>query len=86
MSLNDSSIPNPDMYDEKGMELMPHILYGKNELIFSTMFQYRFKRDNLNYEKYGSRMIRAHINRGAGILFPRIKHVGDFSKLFGNST
>lgn len=84
LSLNDSSIPNPDIYDEKGMELMPHILYGKNELIFSTMFQYRFKQDNLDYEEYGSRMIRAHINRGSGMLFPRIKHVGDFSKLFGN--
>ena len=28
LSLNDSSIPNPDIYDEKGMELMPHVLYG----------------------------------------------------------
>ena len=86
MSLNDPSMPNPDMYDEKGMELLPHVLYGKNELIFAAMFQYRLKHDKLDYEKFGNRMIRAHINRGAGILFPRIKHVGDFAKILGSMT
>ena len=81
LSLKDSSMPNPDMYDEKGMELMPHILFGKNELIFSAMFEQRLKKDNLDYDKYANRMIRAHVNRGAGILFPRIDKLEDFAKL-----
>ena len=81
LSLKDSSMPNPDMYDEKGMELMPHILFGKNELIFSAMFERRLKKDNLDYDKYANRMIRAHVNRGAGILFPRIDKLEDFAKL-----
>ena len=81
LSLKDSSMPNPDMYDEKGMELMPHILFGKNELIFSAMFEQRLKKDSLDYDKYANRMIRAHVNRGAGILFPRIDKLEDFAKL-----
>ena len=81
MSLNDTSIPNPDMYDEKGMELLPHILFGKHEIIFSVMFQYRLKEDGLDYDTYGNRMIRAHINRGAGMLFPRINKLEDFKNL-----
>ena len=74
-------MPNPDMYDEKGMELMPHILFGKNELIFSAMFEQRLKKDSLDYDKYANRMIRAHVNRGAGMLFPRINKLEDFAKL-----
>ena len=81
LSLKDSSIPNPDMYDERGMELMPHILFGKNELIFSAMFEQRLKKDSLDYDKYANRMIRAHVNRGAGMLFPRINKLEDFAKL-----
>ncbi len=81
MSLNDSSMPNPDIYDEKGMELLPHILYGKNERMYAAMFQYRLRQDRLDYEMYADRMIRAHVNRGAGILFPRINGIEDFGKL-----
>lgn len=81
MSLNDPSVPNPDMYDEKGMELLPHILYGKNEVLFSVLFQQRLREDNLDWELYADRHIRAHVNRGAGMLFPRINRLEDFAKL-----
>lgn len=81
LSLRDPSIPNADMYDEKGMELMPHILFGKNEIIFSAMFEQRLHEDKLDYAKYASRMIRAHVNRGAGMLFLRVSSIGDFGKL-----
>lgn len=81
LSLKDPSIPNPDMYDERGMELMPHILFGKNEILYAAMFQQRLKDDGFDYDKYASRMIRAHINRGAGIMFPRIDRLEDFEKM-----
>lgn len=81
LSLKDSSIPNPDMYDERGMELLPHILYGKNESIFVALFKFRLQQDGLDYEKYADRMIRGHLNRGAGMLFPRIHNTEDFGKL-----
>lgn len=86
LSLKDASIPNPDMYDEKGMELMPHILFGENERLFAALFQQRLHDDGLDYEKYASRMIRAHVNRGAGMLFPRINKLDDFAKILGAHT
>ena len=86
MSLKDSSMPNSDMYDEKGMELMPHILFGKNELIFAAMFQHRLKKDGLDYDRYANSMIRAHVNRGASMLFPRIDRLEDFAKLLETKT
>ena len=81
MSLNDESMPNPDMYDEKGMELLPHILFGKNEILFSALFEQRLLDDGLHYDMYSERMIRAHVNRGAGMLFPRIGKLEDFAGL-----
>lgn len=81
LSLNDESVPNPDMYDEKGMELLPHILFGKNEILFSALFEQRMRDDGLDYDMYADRMIRAHINRGAGMLFPRVDRLEDFAKL-----
>ena len=85
LSINDQSMPNPDMYDEHGMELLPHVLFGKNEVIFSVLFHQRLKEDNLDYDAYIKRMVRAHINRGAGMLFSRINRIEDFGKLLGNA-
>lgn len=81
LSMNDSSIPNPDMYDEKGMELMPHILFGKNEIMYAAILQLRLHEDKLDYARYANRMIRAHLNRGAGMLFSRVTSISDFDKL-----
>ena len=81
LSLNDSSMPNPDMYDESGMELLPHVLFGKHEMMFSLLFRQRLKDDGLDWNKYGDRMVRAHVNRGAGMLFPRIARLEDFGRL-----
>ena len=86
LSLNDASMPNPDMYDEKGMELMPHILFGKNEAMYAAMFRQRLRNDGLDYKAYASRMIRAHVNRGAGMLFPRIGRLEDFGRLLDVKT
>lgn len=86
LSLRDPSVPNPDMYDERGMELLPHILYGRNETVYSALLQYRLKRDGLDYGEYSERMARAHLNRGAGMLFPRIDGIGDFANLLRNGT
>ena len=85
MSLKDRSMPNPDMYDEKGMELLPHILFGRNETLYATLFRQRLHNDGLDYEKYAGRMIRAHANRGASMLFPRIGRLEDFANLLGAS-
>ena len=81
LSLKDESAPNPDMYDERGMELLPHILFGRNEMVFSALFEQRLRDDGLHYATYADRMIRAHTNRGAGMLFPRIDGLAHFARL-----
>ena len=81
LSLNDPSVPNPDMYDEKGMDLLPHVLFGKHEMMFSLLLQQRLREDKLDYKDHAGRMLRAHANRGAGMLFMRLNRLEDFGGL-----
>ena len=83
MSLADETVPNPDLYDEKGMELLPHILFGEHEAAYAAALRCRLDEDGLDLAMYADRMMRAHLNRGAGMLFPRVRGLGDFARLLG---
>jgi len=78
LSLKDQSIPNPDEFDEKGMEILPSVLFGEHENIYNALMLDRLKKDNLDPELYFNKMARAHLNRGSAILFPRIHDLTDF--------
>ena len=78
LSLKDQSIPNPDEFDEKGMEILPSVLFGEHENIYNALMIDRLKKDNLDPELYFNKMARAHLNRGSAILFPRIQELTDF--------
>jgi len=78
LSLKDPSIPNPDEFDEKGMEILPSVLFGEHENIYMALMLDRLKKDNMDPELYLQKMTRAHLNRGSAMLFPRINDLTDF--------
>ena len=78
LSLKDPSIPNPDEFDEKGMEILPSVLFGEHENIYMALMLDRLKKDKLDPELYLQKMTRAHLNRGSAMLFPRINDLTDF--------
>lgn len=78
LSLKDPSIPNPDEFDEKGMEILPSVLFGNYEKLFMSLMLQRLHQDNLDPKLYLHEMTRAHFNRGAIALFPRINDLPDF--------
>jgi len=78
LSLKDPSIPNPDEFDEKGMEILPSVLFGEHENIYMALMLDRLHKDNLDPKLYLHKMTRAHLNRGASALFPRIHDLSDF--------
>ncbi len=81
LSLKDPSIPNPDEFDEKGMEILPSVLFGEHENIYMALMLDRLNRDNLDPKLYLHKMTRAHFNRGAAALFPRINDLSDFNDI-----
>ena len=82
LSFNDKSVPNPDIYPEDGMELLPHILFGKYNKMFEALTICRLVNDKLDPNTYLNDMLRAHLNRGSTLLHPRIDNIGDFYDLF----
>ncbi len=78
LSLKDPSIPNPDEFDEKGMEILPGVLFGEHENVYMALMLDRLHKDRLDPELYLHKMTRAHLNRGASALFPRIHDLSDF--------
>lgn len=81
LSLKDPSIPNPDEFDEKGMEILPSVLFGEYENMFMALMLKRLERDNLSPELYLHKMLRAHLNRGGAALYPRINDLSDFYQM-----
>ena len=78
LSLKDRSIPNPEEYDEKGMEILPSVLFGENENIYRSLMLDRLHKEGLTTEELFHRMTRAHLNRGAAALHSRIHDLSDF--------
>jgi len=81
MSLKDPSIPNPDEHNQEGSELAPAVLFGEHEPIYMALMLNRLKKDGLDPELYLQKMTRAHLNRGAIALWPRINDLSDFYEL-----
>lgn len=78
LSLRDPSPPNPEEYDEKGSEIHPSVLFGEYEEVFMALMVMRLRRDGLDGQTYLNRMLRAHFNRGAIMLYARIRDLDDF--------
>ena len=81
LSLKEPSIPNPDEFDERGMEILPSVLFGEHEKMFMALMTQRLRKDGLDPELYLNRMMRAHTNRGAAALYPRINDLADFYEI-----
>jgi DNA sulfur modification protein DndE len=81
MSLKDPSIPNPDEHNQDGSELTPAVLFGEHESIYLALMLNRLKKDKLDPEIYLHKMTRAHLNRGAIAIWPRINDLSDFYEL-----
>jgi DNA sulfur modification protein DndE len=81
LSLKDPSIPNPEEFDEKGMEILPSVLFGEHENVYMALMLQRLAKDKLDPTLYLHKMTRAHLNRGAAALFPRINDLSDFNDI-----
>jgi DNA sulfur modification protein DndE len=80
-SLNDSTIPNPEQYDEKGQEINRFTLTGEWDTFFIALVKERCIHDGLDPEEDLYDQLRAHLNRGVMGLFSRIKGLGDLHSL-----
>jgi len=81
LSLNEPSALPQTQYDETGQEFNRHTLTGEYDSFFVALLKERMIRDGLDPEKHSIIQFKGHLNRGVGILFSRVKHIGDLHTL-----
>lgn len=81
LSLNDASPPNPDEYDENGLEMHPAGLFGEYEDVFMALLLQWLDDGGLDHSEHLGRMARAHLNRGVVALYARANHLADLAKV-----
>ncbi len=81
LSLSDPVVPNPANYDEDGQEINRYTLIGEWDKLFVALLKERMLKDNLDLDQDFFPQFRAHMNRGANVLFDRVKTIQDFRDL-----
>lgn len=81
LSLSEPSIPNPDDYDENGQEFNRYTLTGEWDKLFIALLKERLISDGLDLKKDLIPQFKAHLNRGAILLFDKVKDLTDLYEL-----
>jgi len=86
LSLREPEIPDPSDFDEKSnREFNRYTLTGNWDIFFVALLKQRCFNDRLLIPDDLEEQFRAHMNRGVLLLFQRVKHLNDLSRLVDNT-
>lgn len=82
LSLAESGIPDPDLYsDGQAREFNRYTLTGQWDQLFFSLLRQRLVQDGLDPEEDLEAQFKAHLSRGVGLLYQRLKSVGDLTEM-----
>ena len=81
LSLREPGQPDPDTYPTDGMEFNAYTLFGPYEVLTTALLKERILQDGLEPEGMLQEQLRAHINRGVALLYPRVRCLADLANL-----
>ncbi len=82
LSLREPGLLDPAALPSDGMEFNRYTLFGPHDLLIVALLRERCLQDGLDPDEEDlSEQLRAHINRGVGVLYPRLKSVSDLGDL-----
>ncbi len=81
LSLSEPSALPQIQYDEEGQEFNRHTLTGEFDSFFVALLKERMIKEGLDTDKDLLMQFKGHLNRGVGMLFSRVKHIGDLYAL-----
>ena len=81
LSLRDPGVPDPASFPNDGMEFNRYTLLGPHEVLMLALVRQRCLNDGLDPYDELAEQLRAHINRGIGILYPRLRKLSDLGRL-----
>ena len=80
LSLNESSVPNPDLYPEEDREFNRYTLLGEWDDMYVALLKQRLAQDGLPNDQLEDQF-RAHLNRGIIALSKLVKSISDIARL-----
>ena len=81
LSLGDPGVPDPSAYSNDGMEFNRYTLLGTHEVLMLALLRQRCIQDGLNPDEDLAEQLRAHINRGISVLYPRLRTLSDLGEM-----
>ena len=81
LSLRDPGVPDPTAFPNDGMEFNRYTLLGVHEVLILSLLRQRCLQDSLDPDEELPEQLRAHINRGVSILYPRLRSLSDIGEM-----
>ena len=82
LSLSEPGIPDVQLYsDTQAREFNRYTLTGQYDLFFFTLLRERLSEDGLDTEASLEPQFKAHLSRGVGLLYQRVKCLEDIAFL-----
>ena len=84
LSLSEPGIPDVQLYsDTQAREFNRYTLTGQYDLFFFSLLRERLSEDGLDTEASLEPQFKAHLSRGVGLLYQRVKSMEDIAALTG---
>ena len=81
LSLREPGIPDPTAYESDGMEFNSYTLFGAHESTILALVRERCIQDGINISVEFGELLRAHVNRGVSLIYPRVRSVSNLLEL-----
>ena len=81
LSLRDPGVPDPAAFPNDGMEFNRYTLLGVHEVLILSLLRQRCLQDGMDPDEELPEQLRAHINRGVSILYPRLRSLSDIGEM-----
>ena len=81
LSLRDPGMPDPSMYTNDGMEFNSYTLLGQQEVVLLALVRQRCLQHRIDPDAEMAEQLRAHVNRGVGVLYPRVRSLLDLGAI-----
>ena len=82
LSLSEPGVPDVQLYsDTQAREFNRYTLTGQYDLFFFSLLRERLLEDGLDHEELLEPQFKAHLSRGVGLLYQRVKSLEDIASL-----
>ena len=86
LSLSEPGIPDVQLYsDTQAREFNRYTLTGQYDLFFFALLRERLSEDGLDTEAFLEPQFKAHISRGVGLLYQRVRSLEDVASVIVQS-